>query len=129
MEKDYIYQLYKQNKIIELEKAFESEFSKQIKTVIIMEPSQKVLDIIITDRLFKLIKAFRATDFDCEPFKDNLLPYMYKDMPKSEKYADAEEVRRFYLRFMAKNFNTYKADFKAQLIEQADLDLGEITSV
>lgn len=125
MQKDYIYQLYKQNKIIELEREFEQKFSCQIKAVVYMEPSQKVLNIIIADRTFKLIKAYKATDFDCEPRKEGFEPYIYQGLPLSEKCCDDTEVRKFYLRFMKRNFETFIDDFKSYLIAQANSDLGE----
>ena len=125
MEQNYIYKLYEANKIIELEKEFEKVYSPEIKVVVYMEPSQKALNIIIADRLFKLIKAYKATDFDCKPIVDGYLPFMYQDMPKSEKCCDDADVRRFYLRFLKRNFETFIADFKAQLLEQANSDLGE----
>lgn len=125
MQKDYIYQLYKQNKIIELEREFEQKFSCQIKVVVYMAPSQKALNIIIADRTFKLIKEYKATDFDCKPVKEDSLHFMYQDMPKSEKCCDDAEVRKFYLRFMKRNFETFIDDFKSHLIAQANSDLGE----
>ena len=128
MQKDYIYQLYKQNKIIELEREFENTYSPEIKVVVYMASSQRELNIIITDRTFKLIIAYKATDFDCKPVKEDCLHFLYQDMPKSEKCCDDADVRKFYLRFMKRNFTTFIEDFKTQLMEQANSDLGETVS-
>ena len=126
---DYIWELSKQNKVVEFQNNLEAESPSGIKVVAYIGPSQRDLYIAIADRSFKLIKTFKATDFDCCAIKDDMIPYHFEHMQKSEKCVDEEEVRRFYLRFMNKNFKTYKDDYKAHLDEKVALDFGETTSV
>ena len=83
---NYTYELAKQNKIVELEKEFEKEYS-QIKVSVYLHMNQKDIIIVICDRAFHFIKAFIASDFDCKHYKEDYLHQMYKELPKSDKIA------------------------------------------
>ena len=84
--------------------------------------------LIIADRAFSYVKGYYLKDFDCEPIKENYIPAEFKKMNKSDNHCDDAEIRRFYLRFMAKMFPTYKEDFKEHINNQAKYDLGETTT-
>ena len=119
---NYTYELAKQNKIIELEKSLEREYP-EIKVSGYLHRNQKDIIIVICDRAFHFIKAYVATDFDCKHFKEDYLHQMYKELPKSDKYASDKEIRQFYLRFMKNNFETYYDDYKAYQLKLIDEDL------
>ena len=119
---NYVYELAKQNKIIELEKALEKEYP-ETKVSAYLHMNQKDAIIVICDRAFHFIKAYIASDFDCKHFKEDYLHQMYKELPKSSKYASDKEIRQFYLRFMKRNFETYYDDYKAHQLKLVDEDL------
>ena len=125
---NYIYELYKKGGIIELEKKIENTGNKLLKASVSMRPSQTQLLIVITDRHFHLIKAYEATEFDCKPIEQCCLPYGYDKLPKSEKgYCDDADFRKFYLRFMKNEFDTYYEDYKAHQLKLVDKDLDVAT--
>ena len=125
---NYIYELYKRNEIIKLENAIERAYP-QFKASIIMAPSQRQLYIALTDRKFHFVKAYIAEDFNCKPTEQRLLPYQLDNLPQSKTICDDESFRKFYLRFMNNNFETYKTDYKAYINEQAEKDLNESVTI
>ena len=121
---NYIYELYKKGGIRELEDKIENIGDKLLKASVTLRPSQRELLIVITDRRFHFIKAYEATDFDCKPVEQCYLSYGYDKLPKSDKgYCDDATFRRFYLRFMKNEFETYYEDYKTHQLELVDKDL------
>ena len=120
---NYTYELAQQGKIALLENEFEREYP-QIKVSAYLHFNNKDIIMVICDKYMHFIKAFVANDFDCNEFEEKYLPQQLKELPKSDKYISKKEVRQFYLRFMKRNFKTYYDDYKAHLMQQADLDLG-----
>lgn len=121
---NYIYELYKNNDIAKLEDRIENIGDGLLKASVTLRPSQRELLIVITDRSFHFIKAYDATEFDCQPIEQNFLPWGFDKLPKSENgYVDDATFRRFYLRFMKKNFETYYEDYKAYQLKLVDKDL------
>ena len=121
---NYIYELYKINGIDKLEDKIENLGDGLLKASVTMRPSQRELLIVLTDRSFHFIKAFEATDFDCQPIEQNFLPWGFDKLPKSEhSYVNDEDFRRFYLRFMKKEFETYYEDYKNYQLKLVDKDL------
>ena len=125
---NYIYELYKKDGIKKLENELEKTYIV-VKATVTMQPSQRQLRIVLTDRNFHFIAAYEATDFDCKPIEQCYLTYGLDKLPKSEKCSDAETIRKFYLRFMKKEFETYYEDYKAHQLELVDKDLDCETSV
>lgn len=125
---NYIYELYKKNAIIKLEKEIEQTYPL-VKASVAMSPSQKQLRIVLTDRNFHFIAGYEATDFDCKPVEQCYLPFGFDKLPKSEKCCDDVYFRRFYLRFMNNEFDTFYEDYKAHQLELVDKDLDCETSV
>lgn len=124
MAKDYITRLKEQRKLDALESTIEDAFLSPVKAVVYTMPERSEIGIVITDRNFRYMGAYRATDFECRPFDKKALPYEFKDLPLSTMSCDSHEVRRVYLRFMKRTFESYADDYRAQLNKQADLDLG-----
>ena len=124
---NYIYELSKKNGVVKLEEAIEKTYS-QVKASVFMKASQRELYIIIADRCFHFIKAYEATDFDCKPIKQCYLPFGLDKLPESVKTCDDEYMRRFYLRFMKKEFESFYADYKAYQLELVDKDLLDETT-
>ncbi len=121
---NYIYELYKKGGIAKLEDKIENIGDKLLKASVLMRPSQSELLIVITDRRFHFIKAYEATDFDCKPVEQCFLSFGFDKLPKSEKgYCDNADFRRFYLRFMKNEFETYYDDYKAHQLKLVDKDL------
>jgi len=127
--KDYIIKLTEQRKTKDLELAIEDAFLSPTKAVVFKMAEKSEICIVITDREFRCMGAFRASEFDCRPIDKKVLPYDYKDMPSSPISCHPPEVRRVYLRFMKKTFDTYASDYRTYLNKQADYDLGETTSL
>ena len=125
---NYIYELYKKKGIVELEKEIEQTYPL-VKAAVMMKPSQKQLSIVLTDRIFHFIAAYEASDFDCKPVEQCFLPYGFDELPKSEKCSDDKEIRKFYLRFMKREFETYYEDYKNYQLKLVDEDLDFKTSV
>lgn len=125
---NYVYELAKQNKIVELEKAFEKEYP-QIKVTAYLHINQKDIMVIICDRAFHFIKAYVASNFDCQPMKYDYLHQMYKELPRSDKHCNDKDIRQFYLRFMKKEFETYYEDYKANQLKLVDEDLDYKSSI
>ena len=129
MAKDYISRLVVEDKIGALEDAFENEFSlcPKLKAVVYRVPDGKSINIVLADRGLNFIKAYKATEFNCSPISKDLLPDEFREVPRSRMSCDDGDVRKFYLRFMKKTFDTYAADYKANLNRQAEYDLAETT--
>lgn len=125
---NYIYELYKKGGIRKLENELEAAYN-QVKAVVIMQPSQRQLLIVLTDRSFHFINAYEATKFDCKQTKQCYLPYQLDKLPKSEKSCDDETIRKFYLRFMNREFDTFYEDYKNHQLELVDKDLDCEASV
>lgn len=122
---NYIYELYKKGGIINLEDKIENSGDKLLKASVTLKPSQRALLIVITDRRFHFIKAYEATDFDCKSVDQCYLAYGFDKLPKSEKgYVDDAEFRKFYLRFMKNQFETYYEDYRAHQLKLVDEDLN-----
>lgn len=126
-ETNYIYLVYKNNLIKEMEQEFEIE-NPMSKATFKIDSNHKYIRIVVADRSFKFIKSYTASNFDCVADSLSMMDYSFKEHPKSEKTCLDSEIRKFYLRFMKKHFAEYIEDFKANLIKQADLDLGETSS-
>lgn len=130
MAKNYIAQLFKENKQDDLEKALEQELAlSPIKAVVFRYSDSNEVIMILADRDFKLIKGYKATEFDCKPISNAVLPDQFKNMERSRMTFDDNSVRKFYLRFLKNKFPTYAADYRAYINKKADLDLGETASV
>lgn len=130
MAKDYIYRLIKDQKLISLERSIELGFGSEIiKATVFRNADLNEITIVLADKYFKYIKAYRATEFDCYPIKQCALPYEYTDIPLSKSNTNDAEFRKFYLRFMKKTYDSFAADYRAYVSQQADLDLGETTSL
>lgn len=127
-ETDYIYMLYKNNLIKEMEIAFETE-NPNSKATFTMDQNYKYIKIVVMDRKFKFIKSYYATQFDCLPDKQSIMDFDFKDYPKSNAGCLDDYVRRFYLRFLKNHFENYKTAYKIYIEKQADFDLGETASV
>jgi len=125
---NYIYELYKKNGIIKLEKALEDTYTRA-KASVRMQPSQKELRIVITDRNFHFIAAYEASDFNCKAILQSYLPFGLDKLPKSESTCDDETIRKFYLRFMKNEFETYYEDYKAYQLNLIEKDLSSEASV
>lgn len=118
----YIYELYKRGGIIKLEEEIEKTLV-QVKAGVSMLPSQTGLRIVLTDRCFHFISAYSVTDFDCKPVEQCFLPFGFDKLPKSDKSCDDDYIRKFYLRFMKNEFDTFYEDYKAHQLELVDKDL------
>ena len=125
---NYIYELGKKNGVRKLEIALEEAYP-QVKVMITTLPSQRDLRLAITDRCFHLIAAYNLTDFDCKRVEQCFLPQGLNKLPKSEKTCDDETIRKFYLRFMKNEFETYYEDYKAHQLKLVDKDLDCETAV
>lgn len=126
METKYIEELYNKS----LQKEMEIEFEKKnpfCKATFKVLSNFKQMKIAIFDRDFKYIKSYIATEYDCIP--EEFADTYYKDYPKSAGSSSDNHVRKFYLRFIKNHFEKYAEDYKKHLIEQADLDLGETTTL
>ncbi len=119
---NYIYELSKNNGIKKLEETIEKDY-QQVKVSVFMKASQREMYIIIADRCFHFIKAYEASDFDCKSIEQCYLPFGLEKLPESVKTCDDAYMRRFYLRFMKKEFETYYDDYKAHQLELVDKDL------
>lgn len=125
---NYIYELYKNNGIAKLEDRIENIGDGLLKASVNLRPSQRELLIVITDRSFHFIKAYEVTDFDCKPIEQCYLAYGFDKLPKSaNSYVDDANFRRFYLRFMKNEFETYYDDYKAHQLQLVDKDLDVAT--
>ena len=123
---NYIYELYKKDGIAKLENKIENIGDGLLKASITMRPSQRELLIVVTDRSFHFIKAYETTDFDCKPIEQHFLPWGFDKLPKSEhSYVNDADFRKFYLRFMKNEFETYYDDYRAYQLELVDKDLDE----
>ena len=125
---NYIYELFKKKGIIELEKEIEVTYPL-VKATVMMQPSQRQLRIVLTDRVFHFIAAYEASDFDCKPIEQCYLPYGLDKLPKSEKSCDDETIRKLYLRFMNREFDTFYEDYKNHQLKLVDKDLDCEASV
>ena len=103
---------------------FEDAFLSPVKAVVYKVVERNEICIVITDRDFRYMGSYLATEFDCRPFDKKALPYEFKDLPISTISCHGPEVRRVYLRFMKKTYESYVNDYREQLNKQADLDLG-----
>lgn len=130
MAKNYIAQLIKDRKLGEFERSLELGFALDpIKAVAFRHGDLNEVIVVLTDRYFKLIKGYKVTEFNIRPIPDSALPYEFKDIRKSQIGCDDEDFKRFYLRFMAKRYNTFAADYKSLREKQTAYDLGEITTL
>ena len=130
MAKNYVSQLFKENQEKKLERAFEQDLAlSPIKAVVFRYMDSNEMIIILADRGFKLIKGYKATEFDCKPISDAVLPDEFKGVEKSRMVIDNADVKRFYLRFMAKTFDSFASDYRKHINKLVDLDLGETTSM
>ena len=120
---NYTYELARQGKIFDLEKAYEKEYP-QIKVSAYLHFNEKDIIMIVCDKYMHFIKAFIAKDFDCKEFEVKYLPQKLKELPKSDKYCDDNEIRKFYLRFMKSQFETYYSDYKKHQLQQIDQDFN-----
>lgn len=119
---NYIFELSKNNGMKKLELTIENSYP-QVKSTVLMKASQREIYIVLTDRCFHFIKAYEATDFDCKPIMQCYLPFGLDKLPESTKTCDDAYMRRFYLRFMKKQFDSYYEDYKAHQLELVDKDL------
>ena len=120
---NYTYELDKQGGIIDFENAFEKKFA-DFKVSAHLHLDNKSILMYITDRKMHFVKAFCATDFDCEIFDEKYLPKDIIVLPKSDKHIYENDVRQFYLRFMKKTFDTYYNDYIANQTKLTKEDFG-----
>ena len=125
---NYIYELSKKNGIKKLERELEETY-KHVKVSVQMKPSQRDLRIILTDRNFWFIAAYEVSDFNCKPIQQEFLPLGLDKLPKSGAACHDETIRRFYLRFMDNEFETFYEDYKAHQLKLVARDFDYEASV
>jgi len=119
---NYIYEIFKANKEYEMEHEFEKE-CPQIKAKFCVYPDQRSMRITLVQRSnFNYLGSFIATDFDC--VMEDEIPLEFGKLPKGDKIANPDAVRKWYLKYMNKNFTTYKEDYLNHITKQANEDLG-----
>lgn len=110
---NYLFELYQDPKQ-ELLRVMEQEFEKQYpstKAIFSMD-SDNFIRIAIFDRKLRLMNIYHATEFDCvSSYSTDIINPIFKDYPLSDKAIQDSIVRKFYLDFMKKHFESYEKDY------------------
>ena len=106
---EYIYEIYKKQKTQDMQLEFDKKFNMMRARVDVL-PDLEELRITVVDGMFKYIKSYIATDYDCVPMGKEV-PKLFKDLPKSSISFNDEEMKKFYLDYMKKNFKSYEKDY------------------
>lgn len=104
--KHYVYDLLATGKLKDLELEFEKRF--EVKAICCLTPDQLHMRVVMADYLFQFVGAFVFTDYDSYVWTG--APFGFRDLPKSEKKINSQEVVDFYFEFMKKSFKDYQED-------------------
>jgi len=118
-ENNYIYEIFSNKLEQEIEHDFETDYPYVKATFVLNNPLFTQIVMRLFDRKQQYITTFVGTDFDCYNANEEKL-----DNNKSQTRLDNKEVKRWYLRWMKNHFDTYKADYIANINKVANEDLG-----
>jgi len=116
-EKNYVLEIFKQDKIKEMILDFRKHFPSYSNSYFYnfdMTIKQNCLKLHVQDREYKLIKIYNITDYACDQ--------EYKSSYITD--VDNQEVKKWYLRYMNKTFDTFKEDYTNHTLKKVNEDLG-----